>query len=100
MQHNQTQTDIVNSRKEEQQAIQKQREEKILFVCSKQFSGVNGIYLGKFLAEICLWAKYEEGDINVDPQSVVYEKARRDVWKILRKFIPAKTLADIEIFDN
>lgn len=51
----------------------------------------------RFLKDVCLWDTTDE---NIDKDILAYKKGRRDIWAILRSFIPKDILAEIEIFDK
>ncbi len=54
------------------------------------------IYL-QFIKDICLWDLQEE---NIDKEILAYKKGRRDIWLIIRNFIPKDVLAEIEIYNK
>jgi len=76
---------------------QKQVTENMKLVCQNLFVGQNGKYFLKYLKNLCLWS---EQDININPDILIYKKARRDIWAIIRNFIPKEILAQIEIYEE
>ena len=100
MQHNPNQTDLIKQKNEEVIQAQQEKEKNLKLVCANFFSTKNGKYFGKFLKEICKWDDTTCENIDVNPQVLAYQKGRRDIWLIVRNFIPAKDLANIEIFKD
>ncbi|MDY6358437.1 MAG: hypothetical protein SPL73_05700 [Cyanobacteriota bacterium] len=85
--------------KTRQRALEKQKqlEQNLKKSCSEIFSTVNGKFFLKYLKRICLWS---EQDTNINPETVLYKKGRRDIWTIIRNVIPRDVLAQIEIYDT
>lgn len=93
---------MTNSEKYQQEQlrskVQKEKEEatikQALFDMTTQNDNANIIL--QFLKDISLW---DLQDNNIDKEILAYQKGRRDIWLIIRNFIPRDILANIEI-DN
>ena len=92
-------TDIDKLLEKQQQADERQKREleNLKLGCSQIFNDVNGKYFLRFMKRICCWA---EEDMNINHDTIVYKKGRRDVWLILRTLLPKEVLAQIEIYDE
>jgi len=92
-------TDIDKLLEKQQQADERQKREleNLQLCCSQIFNDVNGKYFLRFMKRICCWA---EEDMNINHDTIVYKKGRRDVWLILRTLLPKEVLAQIEIYDE
>ncbi|MBQ4113964.1 hypothetical protein IJD34_01030 [bacterium] len=86
---------LEQQRKAEQQ--NEQRTENLKLACKEIAETKNGQYLLKFLYEISGWA---EQDCNINNEVLIYKKARRDYWSIVRNIIPPNVLARIEIYND
>lgn len=51
----------------------------------------------KYIKKICLW---DEKYFQTTAEQELYKKARRDVWLLIREYIPDNVLANIEIKDK
>jgi len=91
-------TDVDRILKEAEETIKKQEQEfkNLQNCCLELFKDENGKYLLKFLKDICCWA---EEDLNVNRDIIIYKKGRRDIWLILREFLPKDILAQVEVFE-
>ena len=89
----------TNSRVDEILKNQKEAEEKQKKVVEdlKLVSTINGKFFLKYLKRLCLW---DEQDLNINNEILIYKKGRRDIWTIIRNIIPKDILAQIEIFDD
>lgn len=92
---------MTNSEKYQQEQlrnkVQKEKEEAILKQAIFEITQKdNANILLQFLKDISLW---DLQDNNIDKEILAYQKGRRDIWLILRNFIPRDILANIEI-DN
>lgn len=58
---------------------------------------IDGYKAFKYIKKICLW---DEEATNTTMEAELYKKARRDVWLLIRKYIPDEVLANIEIKDK
>ncbi len=92
-------TDIDKLLEKQQQADERQKREleNLKLCCFQIFNDVNGKYFLRFMKRICCWA---EEDMNINHDTIVYKKGRRDVWLILRTLLPKEVLAQIEIYDE
>lgn len=88
--------EIIENQKTEIEK-QKQETENMKLVCKSIFDNQNGKYFLKYLKNMCLWS---EQDININTEILIYKKARRDIWAIIRNFIPKEILAQIEIYEE
>ena len=86
---------LEQQRKAEQQ--NEQKTENLKLACKEIAESKNGQYLLKFLYEISGWA---EQDCNINSEVLIYKKARRDYWSIVRNIIPLNVLAQIEIYGD
>lgn len=86
---------IEQQRKAEQ--MNEQKTENLKLACKEIAESKNGQYLLKFLYEISGWA---EQDCNINSEVLIYKKARRDYWSIVRNIIPLNVLAQIEIYGD
>lgn len=90
----------VDEIREQQQQAEQQNEkrtENLKLACKEIAETKNGQYLLKFLYEISSWA---EQDCNINSDVLIYKKARRDYWSIVRNIIPPNVLAHIEIYGD
>lgn len=58
---------------------------------------IDGYKAFKYLKKICLWDEVSE---RTNMESELYKKARRDIWLLIREYIPPNTLAKLEIYDK
>ena len=88
--------EIFKQRKED---IKKQKieDDKLKLCCSKIFSSHEGKVVLKYLKKISL---FHEQDLNINSETLIYKKGRRDIWLIFRNFLPVQVLAQVEIFDD
>lgn len=91
-----TKVDELFEKQTEAEKRQQRELENLRTCCKEIFKDTNGKYLLKYLKKICFW---EDQDMNVNHDTIVYKKGRRDVWLILRSLIPKDVLAQIEIYD-
>ena len=81
-----------------QKRIELIKEEEILKECFLESTKKDyaRTYL-QFIKDLCLWDCQEE---NIDKDILAYKKGRRDIWIIIRNFIPKDLLAEIEIYNK
>ena len=91
---------IVDELKKKEKEAQ-QANEKFIVNVKKCFAAAvaekDGLSAFKIIKRFCLW---DEPYSQTTMESELYKKARRDVWLLIRKYIPDKKLAEIEIFDK
>lgn len=99
MQFNNRKTDVDKLLEKQKEADERQQREldNLKLCCSELFNNTNGKYLLRFLKRICHWS---DEDMNINHDSIVYKKGRRDVWLILRTLLPKDVLAQIEVYDE
>ena len=51
----------------------------------------------KLIKKLSLW---DEASVNTSAEGELYKRGRRDIWLMIRQYIPKKILAQIEIFDE
>lgn len=96
MQTNSRVDEILKNQKEAEEK-QKKVVEDLKLVSKELFSTINGKFFLKYLKRLCLW---DEQDLNINNEILIYKKGRRDIWTIIRNIIPKDVLAQIEIFDD
>jgi hypothetical protein len=96
MQTNSRVDEILKNQKEAEEK-QKKVVEDLKLVSKELFSTINGKFFLKYLKRLCLW---DEQDLNINNEILIYKKGRRDIWTIIRNIIPKDILAQIEIFDD
>jgi hypothetical protein len=96
MQTNSRGDEILKNQKEAEEK-QKKVVEDLKLVSKELFSTINGKFFLKYLKRLCLW---DEQDLNINNEILIYKKGRRDIWTIIRNIIPKDILAQIEIFDD
>lgn len=92
-----TKVDEIYKKQQEKDQKEKQQVEKLKFACSEIFSNPNGKYFLKFLKTYCGW---NSQDMNINPEVLIYQKGRRDVWVLIRNILPKNLLAEIEIYSE
>ncbi len=92
-----TKIDELLGRHQEDIKKQKIEDDKLKFCCEKVFSSEEGRVVLRYLKKISL---FHEQDLNINSETLIYKKGRRDIWLIFRNFLPAQMLARIEIFDD
>jgi len=92
-----TKTDFIETQKQAEKDKQQQEEDNLKLVCKELFTNKNGYYFLRFLKKISLWDKQ---DVNVNTEILAYEKGRRDIWLIIRNFLPKETLVQVEIYNQ
>lgn len=84
-----------------QEAAEKQAEHaKLLDEAYKKcfesaLSTQNGKCAFQLLHKLSLWDEISDNDTS---ESLIYKRGRRDMWNIIRQYIPKKVLAEIEIY--
>lgn len=76
---------------------EKQVNENLKVCCKDIFNSVNGKYFLLYLKSLCLW---NDQDNNINNEILIYKKGRRDIWAIIRNFLPKDILAQIEIYEE
>lgn len=89
--------DELLDKQREAEEKQKKIVEDLKLACKETLSSPNGIFFLKYLKNLCFW---DEQDLNINPDILIYKKGRRDIWAIIRNVIPKDVLAQIEIYDN
>ena len=92
-----TQTDVI----QKNNITQTEANEKFSVNLKKCFAAatkdIDGYKAFKYIKKICLW---DEETTNTTMEAELYKKARRDVWLLIRKYIPDEVLVNIEIKDK
>lgn len=92
-----TKIDEITKRQQEKEQREKQQVEKLKLACSEIFSNPNGKYFLEFLKNYCGW---NSQDMNINPEVLIYQKGKRDVWVLMRNILPKKLVAEIEIYSE
>lgn len=94
-----TKTAVDELLEKQQEADERQQREleNLKLCCQEIFKDTNGKYFLRFLKRICLW---DEEDVNINHDIILYKKGRRDVYQIIRTLLPKDVLAQIEIYDE
>lgn len=97
MQQRKSKVDEIREQQQQAEQQNEQKTENLKIACKEIAETTNGQYLLKFLYEISGWA---EQDCNINSEVLIYKKARRDYWSIVRNIIPPNILARIEIYGD
>lgn len=89
--------DEIYKKQEEKIQREKQQVEKLKLACSEIFSNSNGKYFLNFIKNYCGW---NSQDMNINPEVLIYQKGKRDVWVLIRNILPKNLLAEIEIYSE
>ena len=89
--------DEINKKKQEANEKSRQLQEDLKLAAKELFKDNNGKMFLKYLKEICLW---DEVNLNINNEILIYKKGRRDIWSIIRSILPKDVLAQIEIFED
>ena len=82
------------ARQKEQQEIEdKKIKQFFIDTCEKEGFKL----LLQMIKDLSLWDKVEE---NIDVGILQYQRGRRDMWLILRNYVPKDVLAQIEIYNK
>ena len=92
-----TKMDEICKKQEEKIQREKQQVEKLKLACSEIFSNSNGKYFLNFIKNYCGW---NSQDMNINPEVLIYQKGKRDVWVLIRNILPKNLLAEIEIYSE
>lgn len=92
-----TRMDEIYKKQEEKIQREKQQVEKLKLACSEIFSNSNGKYFLNFIKNYCGW---NSQDMNINPEVLIYQKGKRDVWVLIRNILPKNLLAEIEIYSE
>ncbi len=92
-----TKMDEIYKKQEEKIQREKQQVEKLKLACSEIFSNSNGKYFLNFIKNYCGW---NSQDMNINPEVLIYQKGKRDVWVLIRNILPKNLLAEIEIYSE
>ena len=97
MESSKTCTDVIKEKTKEL----KNSNEKISNNLKKCFieatKEIDGYRAFKYIKKICLW---DEKYSQTSAEQELYKKARRDVWLLIREFIPDNVLTKLEILDK
>lgn len=97
MEQRKSKVDEILEQQRKAEQMNEQKTENLKLACKEIAESKNGQYLLKFLYEISGWA---EQDCNINSEVLIYKKARRDYWSIVRNIIPLNVLAQIEIYGD
>lgn len=93
----QTVYDEIEQRKADEEKKQKAYEEAVK-TCFKAVGNTEeGKCVLQLIKNLSLWDSEQN---NVEQQALAYERGRRDNWLLIRQFIPAEVLAEIEIYNK
>lgn len=62
---------------------------------AKALSTEQGKCAFQLLHKLSLWDEMSDNDTS---ESLIYKRGRRDMWNMVRQYIPKKVLAEIEIY--
>lgn len=82
------------ARQKKEQEIEKEKI-KQFFVDACEKEGFK--LLLQMLKDLSLWDKVEQ---NIDVGILQYQRGRRDIWLLLRGYVPKDVLAQIEIYNK
>ena len=98
---------MLNNRKtkvdgicENQQKAESERQKRIKnlkLALSESTKDVNVKFFLKFLKEACFWSELDD---NINHDTIIYKKSRRDLWAVIRTLLPKKVLTQIEILEE
>ena len=97
MEFNKSCTDVIKEKTIELKNANEKMTENLKKCFSSATKEIDGYRAFKYIKKICLW---DEKYSHTTAEQELYKKARRDVWLLIREFIPDKTLAKIEILDK
>jgi len=86
--------DKVNANKDILAGKEQEHNEQMLLACKEIFNDTNGIFLGKWLLNECSAGDY---DNDINPNKLMYYKAKRDIYNKLKQYFPTKSRIKIEI---
>ena len=87
--------EIENKQKEEKEK-NAEIEEKIKKCFQFATEKKGGLIAFKIINLLCLWS---ETTANTNSENELYKRGRRDIWNLIRRYIPQEKLAKIEIFE-
>ena len=93
----QTVYDKIDQQKENEAEKQKAYEEAVKTCFKAVADSEEGKCVLQLLKNLSLWDSEQN---NVEQQALAYERGRRDGWLLIRQFIPAEVLAEIEILNK
>lgn len=73
----------------------KKRDEYYKQCFNKVSQSIEGKYVLQLIKNLSLW---DRETTNATQDSLAYERGRRDMWLLIRQFVPKDTLAQIEIY--
>lgn len=80
------------------QKEQQEKENKIIKQCFIEACEKEGFkLLLQMIKDLSLWDKVEQ---NIDAGILQYQRGRRDMWLILRSYVPKDVLSQIEIHNK
>lgn len=80
---------------EKERENQKLLDEKYKQCFSKALETEHGKCAFQLLHKLCLWDEISDSDTS---DSLIYKKGRRDIWLMIRQYIPKVVLTEIEIY--
>jgi len=89
--------DELLEKQAEREKREKQKIENVKLACKELFNNPNGKFFLQFIKRACGW---NDSDRNINPEVLIYQKGRRDIWNIIRNILPKDVLAQIEIYDE
>lgn len=97
MQDISTKVDQIKKAEKEQQEKQQQIDEKLKICFASAVATKEGIIAFKLIKKLSLW---DEPCSNTNVDSEIYKKGRRDMWLMIREYLPPDILAKIEIYEK
>lgn len=87
----------IEKRRAEEEKEEKIKQENLKKAFGQVFKGNNGIFVAKQLYD---WLNYEtiKGS-SLDPQALAYLQCKRDLWGMIKNYLPRETRIKVEIGD-
>ena len=89
--------DQIKEVEDKQAQKQKELDEKLKICFASALKTKEGQIAFKLIKKLSLW---DEASVNTSAEGELYKRGRRDMWLMIRQYIPKKILAQIEIFDE
>lgn len=97
MKNNKTKIDELIEKQNQAELREKKELENLKISAKEVFKSAEGKHILRFLKKACHW---DEQDMNINNEVLIYKKGRRDIWLIIRNLLPKDVLAQIEIYDT
>lgn len=92
-----TKVEQIKSIENNQAQKQAELDEKLKTCFKAAVETKEGIIAFKLIKKLSLW---DEASVNTSAENELYKRGRRDIWLMIRNYLPKKILAQIEVFDE